>query len=74
MFNPKHARSIEQNRFFTKPSLLFSEIIHTMDITFIDFSDFEILRKQISKFFYILQAGKMNCGQPQDNLLELKQM
>jgi hypothetical protein len=45
-----------------------------MDITFTDFSDFEILRKQISKFFYILQAGKMNCEQPQDNLLELKQM
>ena len=30
---------------------LFSEIIHTMDITFTELSDFEILRKQISKFF-----------------------
>jgi len=62
MFNPQHARSIEQNRFFTKPSLLFSEIIHTMDITFIDFSDFEFLRKGFRNFSTFCSTGKsLNC-------------
>jgi len=53
---------------------LSSKIPASIKISRIGFLDFEILRKQISKFFYILQASKMNCKQPQDNLLELKQM